>query len=97
MAEIFIRLVDDGDSTREALKRVADARAEVQRSAHGSSRSLGALPGFETAVVSFTTDIPAFGGTWGSPFLLGPGSIHVAHTSEEHVHKDEIVRSRTDL
>ena len=38
-------------------------------------------------MVAFTTDIPAFGGTWGQPFLIGPGTIHVAHTLEERVRK----------
>ena len=38
-------------------------------------------------MVAFTTDIPAFGGAWGGPYLLGPGSIHVAHTAEERVPK----------
>jgi acetylornithine deacetylase len=41
-------------------------------------------------VVAYTTDIPAFGGQWGEPFLLGPGSIHVAHTLEERVAKREL-------
>jgi acetylornithine deacetylase len=45
----------------------------------------------ETTVVAFTTDIPAFGDRWGKPYLLGPGSIHVAHTSEERVPKSELV------
>jgi acetylornithine deacetylase len=40
--------------------------------------------------VAFTTDIPAFGGAWGEPFLIGPGSIHVAHTLEERVSKAEL-------
>ena len=44
-------------------------------------------------MVSYTTDIPAFGGQWGEPFLIGPGSIHVAHTSEEHVPKAELVEA----
>ncbi len=51
---------------------------------------LGSLPGFETTIVSYTTDIPAFGGAWGQPFLLGPGTIHVAHTSEERVPKRQL-------
>ena len=38
-------------------------------------------------MVAFTTDIPAFGGAWGEPFLIGPGTIHVAHTLEERVPK----------
>ena len=43
-----------------------------------------------TTVVSFTTDVPVFGKTWGEPLLLGPGSIHVAHTSEERISKREL-------
>jgi acetylornithine deacetylase len=52
---------------------------------------LGSLPGFETTVVSFTTDIPALGKAWGQPYLIGPGSIHVAHTVEERIPKAEIL------
>jgi acetylornithine deacetylase len=44
-------------------------------------------------VVAYTTDIPAFGGQWGEPFLLGPGSIHVAHTLEERVPKQQLSES----
>jgi acetylornithine deacetylase len=51
---------------------------------------LGSLEGFKTTVVAYTTDIPAFGGKWGQPYLIGPGSIHFAHTSEERVPKDEL-------
>ncbi len=52
---------------------------------------LGALDGFETTVVSYTTDIPAFDGAWGRPFLIGPGSIHFAHTDEERMPKAELL------
>jgi acetylornithine deacetylase len=44
-------------------------------------------------VVAFATDIPAFEGAWGKPFLIGPGSIHVAHTLEERVPKNELRES----
>ena len=54
--------------------------------------SLTTVPGFDTAVFSFTTDIP-FLTSWGRPLLVGPGSIHVAHTAEEHVKIDELVRA----
>jgi len=40
--------------------------------------------------VSFATDVPVFGRTWGEPLLLGPGSIHVAHTPEERISKQEL-------
>ena len=44
-------------------------------------------------MVAFTTDIPAFGGQWGEPFLIGPGSIHVAHTLEERVAKAQLIEA----
>ena len=53
--------------------------------------SLGSLDGMETTVVAYTTDIPAFGNTWGQPFLFGPGTIHVAHTLEERVPKRQLL------
>jgi acetylornithine deacetylase len=49
------------------------------------------LNGFPTSVVSFTTDIPVLSPAWGEPFLFGPGSIHVAHTTEEKVSKSELL------
>jgi acetylornithine deacetylase len=49
-----------------------------------------ALPGFETMVAKFTTDIPSLT-HWGEPFLLGPGSIHVAHTPDECLAKQELL------
>jgi acetylornithine deacetylase len=52
---------------------------------------MGPIEGLETSVVAFTTDIPAFNGSWGTPYLFGPGSIHVAHTDEERISKRELV------
>ena len=51
------------------------------------------LDGLDTTVVAFTTDIPAFGGKWGQPFLVGPGTIHVAHTLEERVPKQQLLEA----
>ena len=53
---------------------------------------LTTVPGFDTAIFSFTTDIP-FLRAWGKPLLIGPGSVHVAHSAEEHVRIDELVHS----
>jgi len=48
------------------------------------------VDGFETAVFPYASDVPLLRG-WGRPLLVGPGSIHVAHTSEEHVAIDELL------
>ena len=62
--------------TRQAV----DGRGEIKKMLVIPAVHLGSLEGFETTVVAYTTDIPAFEGAWGQPFLFGPGSIHVAHT-----------------
>lgn len=89
-AEILIRLVDDGAATKAAMSALARPGVEVCEVLCIPAVHLGSLPGFETCVVSYTTDIPAFGNAWGQPFLLGPGTINVAHTSEERVPKKEL-------
>jgi acetylornithine deacetylase len=53
---------------------------------------LETLSGVETAVFSFTTDIP-FLDRWGRPLLLGPGSVIQAHTADEHVDIAELLRA----
>lgn len=48
--------------------------------------------GIKSAVFPFTTDV-GFLGNWGTPLLFGPGSVHVAHTAEEHVEVSEMEES----
>jgi acetylornithine deacetylase len=92
-AEIFIRLVGDSAATRRAVEQAVSGLAEAQFILEIKAERFGELPGFETCVVAFATDIPAFEGAWGKPFLIGPGSIHVAHTLEERVPKNELRES----
>ena len=92
-AEVFIRLIDNGDSTRAAVSEAVDGKVDLREVLSVPAVHLGSLPGFETTVVAFTTDIPTFGDSWGQPYLLGPGSIHVAHTSEERIPKREILEA----
>jgi acetylornithine deacetylase len=57
---------------------------------HTPAIHLTAFENLPTTVVAFTTDIPTLAETWGQPFLIGPGSIHVAHTAEERIAKCEL-------
>lgn len=92
-AEVFIRLVDDGKSTRRMVDECLRGRAELREVLSIPALHLGKLDGYPTTVVAYTTDIPAFGGAWGQPFLIGPGTIHVAHTSEERVPKRQLLEA----
>jgi acetylornithine deacetylase len=53
---------------------------------------LSTIPGIETSVVAFATDIPALA-RWGTPYLFGPGSIEVAHSDHEFVDIAELHRA----
>jgi acetylornithine deacetylase len=90
-AELFIRLVGDSASTKAALQRTVEGRAELKFVLEIPALHLGGIDGIPTTVVAYTTDIPAFRGQWGEPFLIGPGSIHVAHTLEERVPKNQLI------
>jgi acetylornithine deacetylase len=92
-AEILIRVVDDASALRKSIEAAARPDAEAKEILLIPPVRLHSVDGFATSVVAFTTDIPAFGGAWGKPFLLGPGSIHVAHTTEERIGKKELLEA----
>jgi acetylornithine deacetylase len=93
-AEIAIRLIGDDGPVRQAVNKAVRGRAEVREILSIPALRFDRLDGFETSIVAYTTDVPVFGNSWGKPFLLGPGSIHVAHTSEERVPKKELLAAR---
>jgi acetylornithine deacetylase len=94
-AEIFIRVVGDVTELRKKVISAAQPDADAREILLIPAVLLGSLEGFKTTVVAFTTDIPAFQGAWGQPFLIGPGTIHVAHTTEERVRKSELIEAVT--
>jgi acetylornithine deacetylase len=91
-AEVMVRTVGETEELRGSLLAAVGAVPGVQAVEIRETPAvrLGSLPGFETTVVKYTTDIPRLP-AWGRPFLLGPGSIHVAHTPEERIGKRELV------
>ena len=92
-AEIMFRLVGSAAPIREALAQALVGRAEGREQYTTPAQSLEPFPGLPTTAVSFTTDIPSFGAAWGKPFLIGPGSIHAAHTADEHISKQQLLRA----
>jgi len=92
-AEIFIRTVGDSASTMKALEEAVAGRVELNFVLEIVALRLKAVAGLPTTVVAYATDIPAFAGQWGEPLLLGPGTIHVAHTLHEHVPKKQLIEA----
>ena len=89
-AHILVRLVGPAEPIREAILKACEGRCEVVFSLELPFVQMRALDGFDTMIAKFTTDIPSLT-TWGEPFLLGPGSIHVAHTPDEKISKSELL------
>jgi len=89
-AEIMFRTVGDPAEIRQAVLAAAAGRAEAREVLHTPAMHLSVFDGLPTTVVAFATDIPTFDGAWGQPFLIGPGSIHLAHTAEERIPKQQL-------
>jgi acetylornithine deacetylase len=87
-AELMFRIVGDDAPIRAAL-RVVESLVAVEHILEIPAVRLHTVPGFETAVFPYTTDVPVLT-NWGTPLLIGPGSIHVAHTDEEHLSIEEL-------
>ena len=85
----MFRLVGDVTPLRAQVERWAKDRAELDWGSHIPPQRFHTLPGFETAAVSYTSDIPLLD-RWGTPLLYGPGSITVAHTPDEFVDVAEL-------
>ena len=94
-AHLLYRLVGPSESLRRQITETIAGLAETEFVLEIPSVKLRTVPGVDTMVAAFTTDIPALS-NWGEPLLLGPGSIHVAHTERECISKRQL-REAVDL
>ncbi len=88
-AQLLYRLVGPSDQLRREIINAVGNLAKVEFVLEIPFVRLRTLDGLPTMVASFTTDIPALS-NWGQPLLVGPGSIHVAHTEGEYVEKQQL-------
>ena len=91
-AQVLVRLVGDSAPLRAALIEACGDQAEVDFTLEIPFVRLRAVEGLPTMIAKFTTDIPQLS-NWGEPLLLGPGSIHVAHTPFEKLAKKELLEA----
>lgn len=89
-AELLYRLVGPSDELRKQITAASGDLAEPEFKLEIPFLKLRTVNSIPAMTAAFTTDIPALS-NWGEPVLLGPGSIHVAHTEREFVSKQELL------
>jgi len=88
-AHLLYRLIGPSETLRQQITDTVAGLARADFVLEIPFTKLGTVPGIATMVASFTTDIPALS-RWGMPLLVGPGSIHVAHTEREFISKKQL-------
>jgi len=88
-AELLARVVGPVDALKQIVDGWAGSAARIEYGAYIPPQRFQTVAGFEVAAVAYTSDIPLLD-RWGIPVLFGPGSIHVAHTSDEHIAVSEL-------
>jgi len=74
---------------KRAIEACVGGAAEIEYGSYIPPQRFHVVPGFIAAPVAYTSDIPLLP-RWGTPLLFGPGSIHVAHTPDEHIDLPEL-------
>jgi acetylornithine deacetylase len=88
-AEMMFRLVGAVEPVKRIIEDWVGDRAEIEYGSHIPTQRFHVPPGFAVAPMAYTSDIPLLS-RWGTPVLFGPGSIHVAHTPDEHIPVSEL-------
>ena len=91
-AHLLYRLVGSTQELRRQITSAAGDKAEPNFILEIPYMEFTTVPGIATMIAAFTTDIPALT-AWGRPLLIGPGSIHVAHTDGEYIEKGEMLEA----
>jgi acetylornithine deacetylase len=88
---VMFRTVGDAVNVMRAIAPL-ERRVVIEHLLEVPTVRLTTVPGFDTAVFPYTTDIPYLD-RWGRALLFGPGSVHVAHTAKEFIDVTELLRS----
>jgi acetylornithine deacetylase len=91
-AHLLFRLVGHSEELRPQITAAAGDKAAAEFKLEIPYMEFTTVPGIETMIAAFTTDIPALT-AWGKPLLIGPGSIHVAHTEGEYIEKQQLLEA----
>jgi len=91
-ADLLYRLVGPTEALRNRILQTAGDEVKIDFPLEIPFQRLRTVDGLPTMIAAFTTDIPALT-NWGEPLLIGPGSIHVAHTEGEFIEKRQLIEA----
>ncbi|MGA7696992.1 MAG: M20/M25/M40 family metallo-hydrolase [Candidatus Sulfotelmatobacter sp.] len=91
-ADLLYRLVGPSQELRRQILETAGSLVKVEVPLELPFLRLRTVDGLPTMIAAFTTDIPKLT-NWGEPLLIGPGSIHVAHTDGEFIEKQQLAEA----
>ena len=91
-ADLLYRLIGPTHDLRRQILETAGDQVKVEFPLELPFLRLRAVAGLPTMIAAFTTDIPSLT-NWGEPLLIGPGSIHVAHTDGEFIEKKQLAEA----
>jgi acetylornithine deacetylase len=91
-SDLLYRLVGPSEVLRRQILAIAGEEVQITFPLELPFLRLRTVDGLPTMIAAFTTDIPKLT-NWGEPLLLGPGSIHVAHTDGEYIEKRQLAES----
>lgn len=91
-ADLSYRLIGPSDELRRQILAAAGNDVQVTFPLELPFLRMRTIDGLPTMIAAFTTDIPRLT-NWGEPLLIGPGSIHVAHTEGEYIEKKQLAEA----
>src|ERR1700677_2365956 len=91
-ADLLYRLVGPSQELCRQILKTAGDQVKIEFPLELPFLRLRTVDGLPTMIAAFTTDIPKLT-NWGEPLLIGPGSIHVAHTDGEFIDKQQLAEA----
>jgi acetylornithine deacetylase len=91
-ALLLFRLVGPSHELRRKIVEILGHLVKVEFTLEIPFVRFSVPPDLPTMMAAFTTDVPTLS-NWGQPTLIGPGSIHVAHTENEFISKQQLAEA----
>jgi acetylornithine deacetylase len=91
-ADLLYRLIGPSTDLRDQIVEAAGTDVKVEFPLELPFLRMRTIDGLPAMIAAFTTDIPKLT-NWGEPLLIGPGSIHVAHTDGEFINKRQLAEA----